>query len=145
MQNDWLIIAQDVLDYGIMGILFFMSVLSVWVFIERLMFFKSVDLQRYESRELLELELSDNLSMLSAVGSNAPYIGLIGTILGIMITFYTLGDVGSVDPKKIMTGLALALKATGLGIIVAVPAILFYTIVLRKIERLLTYWEVEQK
>ncbi|HQT37397.1 MAG: TonB-system energizer ExbB, partial [Campylobacterales bacterium 16-40-21] len=51
-------------------------------------------------------------------------------------------DMGAVDPKKIMTGLALALKATALGLVVAIPAIVFYNILLRKIERLLTQWEI---
>jgi biopolymer transport protein ExbB len=62
-----------------------------------------------------------------------------------MITFYTLGDIGAVDTKKIMTGLALALKATAMGLIVAIPAIAFYTALLRKAERILTNWDVEQK
>jgi len=59
-----------------------------------------------------------------------------------MITFYTLGDVGAVDAKKIMTGLALALKATAMGLIVAMPAIVAYTIVLRKVERILAKFDV---
>ncbi|RLA68627.1 MAG: TonB-system energizer ExbB, partial [Epsilonproteobacteria bacterium] len=95
--------------------------------------------------ELLELDLGDNLSTLSAIAANAPYVGLIGTIIGIVITFYSLGDAGSVDPKKIMTGLALALRATATGILVAIPAIVFYTIALRKMERILVYWEVAQE
>ena len=53
-----------------------------------------------------------------------------------------MGDVGTVDPKKIMTGLALALKATAMGLVVAIPAIVFYNILLRKMERLLTMWEI---
>ena len=59
-----------------------------------------------------------------------------------MITFYSLGDVGTVDPKKIMTGLALALKATALGLVVAIPSIVFYNVLLRKMERILTHWEI---
>jgi biopolymer transport protein ExbB len=62
-----------------------------------------------------------------------------------MITFYTLGDVGAVDAKKIMVGLALALKATAMGLVVAIPAIAFYTIALRKVERILTKYDVEQE
>ena len=142
MQGNWLEVAEQALDYGVMGTLLLMSVVSLWLFIERMMYYKSVDLESYEKRELLELDLSDNLSTISAIGANAPYIGLLGTILGIMITFYSLGEIGAVDTKKIMTGLALALKATGFGIIVAIPAIAFYTIALRKMERLLTYWDV---
>lgn len=145
MQNNWLDLAEELLDYGVMGTLLVMSVVAMWLFIERLMYYRSVDVKSYDKKELLELDLSDNLSTISAIGANAPYIGLLGTILGIMITFYGLGEVGSVDTKKVMTGLALALKATGFGILVAIPSIVFYTALLRKMERLLTYWEVESK
>ncbi|MEJ2468364.1 MAG: TonB-system energizer ExbB [Campylobacterales bacterium] len=145
MQSNWLDLAEELLDYGVMGTLLVMSVIAMWLFIERLMYYRSVDVKSYDNKELLELDLSDNLSTISAIGANAPYIGLLGTILGIMITFYGLGEIGSVDTKKVMTGLALALKATGFGILVAIPSIVFYTALLRKMERLLTYWEVESK
>lgn len=144
MQGNWLELAEEILDYGVMGTLFIMSVIALWLFIERLMYYKSVDIKQYDNKELLELDLSDNLSTISAIGANAPYVGLLGTILGIMITFYGLGEIGTVDTKKVMTGLALALKATGFGILVAIPSIVFYTALLRKMERLLTYWEVEK-
>jgi biopolymer transport protein ExbB len=145
MQSNWLDLAEELLDYGVMGTLLIMSVIAMWLFIERLMYYRSVDVKSYDNKELLELDLSDNLSTISAIGANAPYVGLLGTILGIMITFYGLGEIGSVDTKKVMTGLALALKATGFGILVAIPSIVFYTALLRKMERLLTYWEVESK
>ncbi len=61
-----------------------------------------------------------------------------------MITFYGLGEVGTVDTKKVMTGLALALKATAFGIIVAIPAIIFYSTAMRKVERLSAIWDVSQ-
>ena len=143
MENSsaWLLYAEEALDYGVMGILIIMSIISLWLFIERLMFYKTVRYSDYDDRDVLELDLTDNLSVISAIGSNAPYVGLLGTVLGIMITFYTLGDVGAVDAKRIMTGLALALKATAMGLIVAIPSIMFYTILLRKAERITTLWE----
>jgi len=134
--------AEDTLDYGIMGILVLMSVVTLWLFIERMMFYKSVRVEDYEHRDNLELDLTDNIGVIGAIGTNAPYVGLLGTVVGIMITFYTLGDVGAVDAKKIMTGLALALKATAMGLVVAMPAIMFYTITLRKVERILTKYDV---
>jgi biopolymer transport protein ExbB len=140
----WLEIAEEMLDYGVMGTLAIMSVVALWLFIERMMFYKSIKLEEYENKELLEIDLTDNLSALSAIGANAPYVGLIGTILGIMITFYGLGELGTVDTKKVMTGLALALKATAFGIIVAIPAIVFYTTAMRKVERLSAIWDVQK-
>ena len=141
MQTNILELAEEILDYGVMGTLLVMSVVALWLFIERMMYYRGVELDRYDNKELLELDLSDNLSTISAIGANAPYVGLLGTILGIMITFYGLGEIGTVDTKKVMTGLALALKATGFGILVAIPAIAFYTIALRKMERLIAYWD----
>jgi biopolymer transport protein ExbB len=136
-------IAEQALDYGVMGILSIMSIVTLWLFIERMMFYKSVRTEDYEYRDNLDLDLTDNIGVLSAIGTNAPYVGLLGTVVGIMITFYTMGDVGAVDAKKIMVGLALALKATAMGLVVAMPAIVAYTITLRKIERILTKFDVE--
>ena len=142
--NSVLAYAEQALDYGVMGVLVLMSIVTLWLFIERLMFYKSVRVEEYDHRDNLELDLTDNIGVISAIGSNAPYVGLLGTVVGIMITFYTLGDVGAVDTKKIMIGLALALKATAMGLIVAMPAIVAYTIVLRKVERILTKYDVAQ-
>lgn len=144
MQNNFLAYAEDALDYGVMGILILMSIVTLWLFIERMMFYKSIRLDDYNHRDVLEIDLTDNISVISAIGSNAPYVGLLGTVVGIMITFYTMGDVGAVDAKKIMIGLALALKATAMGLVVAMPAIVAYTIVLRKVEKILTAYDVIQ-
>ncbi len=139
----WLQYAEEAIDYGVMGVLVIMSIVSLWLFIERLMFYKTVRYSDYENKDHLELDLSDHLGTIAAIGSNAPYVGLLGTVLGIMVTFYTLGDTGAVDTKQIMTGLALALKATAMGLIVAIPAIVFYTVLLRKLERIVTLWDIQ--
>jgi biopolymer transport protein ExbB len=140
--TDLLRYAEDTLDYGIMGVLVLMSIVTLWLFIERMMFYKSVRVEDYDHRDNLEMDLTDNIGVIGAIGTNAPYVGLLGTVVGIMITFYTLGDAGAVDTKKIMIGLALALKATAMGLVVAMPAIIFYTISLRKVERILTKFDV---
>ncbi|MDH4944945.1 TonB-system energizer ExbB [Sulfurimonas sp. C5] len=134
--------AEQAIDYGVMGTLILMSIVTVWLFIERMMFYKTVRMEDYSHRDELELELTNNINVISAIGANAPYVGLLGTVFGIMLTFYTLGDVGAVDAKKIMTGLALALKATAMGLIVAIPAIIAYTITLRKVEKILTKYDI---
>jgi biopolymer transport protein ExbB len=144
MENNFLAYAEDALDYGVMGLLILMSIVTLWLFIERMMFYKTVNVEGYEHRDNLEMDLTDNIGIISAIGSNAPYIGLLGTVVGIMITFYSMGDVGAVDAKKIMIGLALALKATAMGLIVAMPAIVAYTIALRKVDKLLTRYDVAQ-
>ena len=142
-ENSWTSLAEQGIDYGVIGLLVFMSVLALWVFVERLMFYKTINVADHDNREKLELELSNNVSTVATITVNAPYIGLLGTVLGIMITFYTLGETGAVDTKQIMTGLALALKATAMGLLVAIPSGIFYNVLLRKMERILAYWDIE--
>jgi len=145
VQNDIITYAEVALDYGIIGTLIIMSIVTLWLFMERMMFYKSIRTNDYEHRDTLEMDLTDNISVISAIGSNAPYVGLLGTVIGIMLTFYTMGDTsGEIDAKQIMTGLALALKATAMGLIVAMPAIVAYTILLRKVEKILTIFDVAQ-
>lgn len=140
-----LVYAENALDYGVMGLLILMSIVTLWLFIERMMFYSTVRVSDYSHRDVLEMDLTDNLSVISAIGSNAPYVGLLGTVIGIMLTFYTMGDVGAVEAKKIMVGLALALKATAMGLVVAMPAIVAYTMLLRKVEKILTIFDVAQE
>ncbi len=140
--NNFLAYAEQALDYGVMGILILMSIVTLWLFIERMMFYKSVRIDDYDHRDTLDIDLTNNISVISAIGTNAPYVGLLGTVVGIMITFYSMGDAGAVDTKQIMVGLALALKATAMGLVVAIPAIIAYTILLRKVERILTLFDV---
>ncbi len=143
--SNLIVYAEQSVDYGIMGLLGLMSIVTLWLFIERKMFYSTIRIEDYEFRDDLEIDLTDNLGVLSAIASNAPYVGLLGTVTGIMITFYTLGDVGAVDAKKIMTGLAMALKATATGLVVAIPAIVAYTMSLRRVDRILAKFDVAQE
>jgi len=136
--------AEIALDYGVMGLLILMSIVTLWLFIERMMFYSTVRVDDYDNRDKLEMDLTDNISVISVIGSNAPYVGLLGTVIGIMLAFYTMGDTGAVDAKKIMLGLAMALKATAMGLIVAMPAIVVYTLLLRKVEKILTIFDIKQ-
>jgi len=132
-----------IVDYGIIGVLGLMGFLTLYFFIERVMFYSSVDLAAFSTKDELELDLGNNVSAIATIGSNAPYIGLLGTVFGIMLTFYTLGESSSIDTKSIMTGLALALKATAMGLLVAIPSIVFYNVLVRKMEVLLTRWTIK--
>jgi len=136
---------NHIVDYGIIGILGLMSFLTLFFWIERLIYYRGIKVQDYNTQEKLEIDITNNLSIISSFGANAPYIGLLGTVLGIIITFYTLGETGNMDVKNIMTSLALALKATAMGLIVAIPAIFFYNHLNRKVDILLTKWTIYQK
>ena len=133
---------KDIIDYGIIGLLGVMSFIAVWLTIERWLFFRSVDVKKYKYKEELEVDLTNNISTVATIASSAPYIGLLGTVLGIILTFYTMGQSGIVNTKEIMIGLALALKATAMGLVVAIPATIFYNYLVRKVEVLLAKWDV---
>ncbi|SMC09150.1 TonB-system energizer ExbB [Nitratiruptor tergarcus] len=133
---------KEFIDYGIIGFLIFMSFLSVWFFIERLLYFRSIKLEEFSNKEELEVKLTDYLSLIATIASSAPYIGLLGTVLGIMLTFYTMGQHGIVNTKEIMIGLALALKATAMGLVVAIPATMMYNFLIRRVEVLLARWDI---
>ena len=136
---EWL---KSTIDYGVIGLLLVMSVVAVAVAIERWLHSKKVDLARFSDKKALELELTKKLHIIATIGSNAPYIGLLGTVLGIMLTFYTMGQEGFMDTGKIMIGLALALKATAVGLLVAIPAITIYNFRVRKVKELILEWEI---
>ena len=136
---------SQIVDYGVLGLLSFMSFLTLFFWIERLLFYRNVKVSNYNTLEELEIEVTNNLSIISSFGANAPYIGLLGTVLGIIITFYTMGQTGEMDVKNIMSSLALALKATAMGLVVAIPAIFFYNHLNRKVEVLINKWIIHNK
>jgi biopolymer transport protein ExbB len=136
---------KNIVDYGVIGLLGMMSFLALLFWVERLLFYRGVQVDKYETKEELEIAVTNNIGIISTFGSNAPYIGLLGTVFGIIITFYTMGQSGDLDAKMIMTSLALALKATAMGLLVAIPAIVFYNHLTRKIEVLLARWDISQK
>jgi len=75
-----------IVDYGIVGLLACMSFLVLYFWIERLLYFRKVDIKTYKTQEALELDLVKHTSMISSFGANAPYIGLLGTILVMIVT-----------------------------------------------------------
>lgn len=136
---EWL---SGTVDYGIIGLLVVLSVLVVAVILERLVFYARLKLDSYTSPEALELDLTKRLVLVASVASNAPYIGLLGTVLGIMLTFYSMDFSAGADPGKIMVGLALALKATAMGLVVALVAVVAYNGLLRRAKVLMLRWKI---
>jgi len=132
-----------VVEYGIIGFLILLSIISVAITIERIRYYRRVDVLKFSSVKELETDLTRGLYIIATIGANAPYIGLLGTVLGIMLTFYTIGQEGLVDSKKIMVGLALALKATAVGLLVAIPSVAIYNYLSRKVKEKIALWEIE--
>ena len=138
---DWI---DGLVDYGVLGLLGFLSVVVVAIGIERLAFYHSLKKARTkftDSREL-ELALSKKLFVIASVATNAPYIGLLGTVLGIMLTFYRMGQNAAIYTGEIMMGLALALKATAAGLLVALVSVVIYNVLLRMARVITLNWEI---
>ena len=90
-------------------------------------------------RELDALEA--NLSGLATVGSVSPYIGLLGTVWGIMNAFRGLSNVGQATLAHVAPGIAEALIATAIGLFAAIPAVVAYNRYTHDIDRLATRFE----
>jgi biopolymer transport protein ExbB len=136
---EWL---KAIVDYGIIGLLIVMSVIALTIAVERYLVFRKIRVENFDDKKTLEIELTKRMHIIATIGSNAPYIGLLGTVLGIMLTFYIMGREGMMDTSKIMIGLALALKTTAIGLLVAIPSITFYNFLLRKVKILIAQWEI---
>lgn len=134
---------KNAVDYGIIGLLLALSVWCVAVAVERWLFYRRVDLGQFSSDQVLEIALTRRLVVIGTVAANAPYIGLLGTVLGIMLTFHTMGTSGTMAVNTIMIGLSLALKATAVGLLVAIPCVVMNNVLRRKIAELLTQYKVE--
>lgn len=134
-------ILKDYIDHIIFAILGLMSFVAVWLSCERVIFYAKINVSEYADESVLEEALSKNLTALYIIYSNAPYVGLLGTVVGIMITFYDMGMSGGMDAQSIMVGLSTALKATALGLVVAIPTLIVYNCFVRKMDILLNRYK----
>lgn len=132
-------------DYGVIGLLLVLSLWSVAVAVERWLFYRRVDLTQYSNAQLLEITLTRRLVIIGTVAANAPYIGLLGTVLGIMLTFHTMGTSGTMAVNTIMIGLSLALKATAVGLMVAIPCVVMNNVLRRRVAELLTQYKAQHE
>lgn len=135
-------IAKETVELITFMALGFMGFLVLWATIERLIYFRGLNLAKYDSKDKLEVDLTSNFTLIATIASNAPYVGLLGTVFGIMISFYEIGQTGEIDAGSVMTGLALALKATAMGLLVAIPSAISYNLLDRKAEVIATKWEI---
>ncbi|RLM15214.1 biopolymer transporter ExbB [Gibbsiella quercinecans] len=89
-------------------------------------------LQQQIQRERRSLE--SGLAILASIGSTSPFIGLFGTVWGIMAALQSIGQTGSASLDTVAGPIGNALIATGIGIAVAVPAVLIYNYFLRRLK-----------
>ncbi len=91
-------------------------------------------LRRFEALETAKLER--HLSFLATCGSATPFIGLFGTVWGIMSAFMSIGEAGSASLSVVAPGIAEALIATAMGLVAAIPAVIAYNYYLTGARRL---------
>ncbi|HIO97700.1 MAG TPA: protein TolQ [Leucothrix sp.] len=92
-----------------------------------------------EAREIDKME--QNLSFLATVGSTSPYVGLFGTVWGIMNSFLSLGQMQSATLSVVAPGIAEALIATAIGLFAAIPAVIAYNRFTDKVDRVAVRYE----
>jgi biopolymer transport protein ExbB len=150
METTWfnepamMLLLKDYLDVTVFGVLGFMSFWMLAYGIERLIYFARVELAGFTDRPSLDVALTRHLTVIASIASIAPYIGLLGTVLGILITFHDLSSGTELSAAAVMLGLALALKATAAGLFVAIPATLIYNALVRRVDVLTARWNTQR-
>jgi biopolymer transport protein TolQ len=86
--------------------------------------------------------LETHLSFMATVGSTSPYVGLFGTVWGIMHSFQALSSVQQATIASVAPGIAEALIATAMGLFAAIPAVIAYNRYSNDLERLVTRYEI---
>ena len=107
-----------IIDYGVIGLLLLLSLVACAVAIERWLVFRATRVTDFVDRRELELHLTNKLHLIA-----------------------TIGETGF-DTTRIMRGLSMALKATALGLLVAIPAVTLYNLLLRRCKVLLLKWDI---
>ncbi|ACO02964.1 MAG TPA: flagellar motor protein MotA [Persephonella sp.] len=141
-------ITETILKIALIGgdpvlyILILMSVITIAVVIERYLSIKKIqeNMLDYEPLEL-KLALEKRLGILATFGNNAPFIGLFGTVLGIIKAFHDLGTSTEFGVRVVMQGISEALVATAMGLFVAIPAVIAYNYFVRKVKTILLTYE----
>lgn len=89
----------------------------------------------------VEKGLKDKISWLGTISATAPYVGLVGTVYGILIAFWNLGTAQQATIATVAPSIAEALIATGMGLFVAIPALIAYNRLNHRVDNLLDGYE----
>lgn len=89
-----------------------------------------------------KLGFETRLPILSTLGNNAPFIGLLGTVLGVIKAFYSLGTLGNTGSEVVMRAISIALLATAAGLGIAIPVVMANNFFVRKTKIILGNLEI---
>lgn len=104
---------------------------------ERLSWSKAENLDALQTRARHEIvRLERGLVVLEIIVGIAPLLGLVGTIVGMMSAFSEIGPAGQIDPNKLAQSIATILQATLIGLLIAIPALIFWSYFTKKVEML---------
>ena len=143
-------LSEKLLSFALLGIdpvlwvLVCMSIVATGVMIERMLAFRALQ-KNYQAIDYytLRLSLEARLGILATLGNNAPFIGLFGTVLGIIQAFHAIALNDAFDVHPIMQGISEALIATATGLFVAIPCVMAYNYFTRRVKTLLTQKEAQ--
>jgi biopolymer transport protein ExbB len=105
------------------------------------------DLPELMSGKIIEekIFLEKRLTILNTLGNNAPFIGLLGTVLGVIKAFYGLGTLGSTGAEVVMRSISKALLATAAGLFIAIPVVMANNYFSKKVKIIIQHLEIFSK
>jgi biopolymer transport protein ExbB len=89
-----------------------------------------------------KIELEKRLTILNTLGNNAPFIGLLGTVLGVIKAFHGLGTLGSTGADVVMRSISKALLATAAGLFIAIPVVMANNYFSKKVKTIIQQLEI---
>jgi biopolymer transport protein ExbB len=105
------------------------------------------DLPELMSGKIIEEKIffEKRLTILNTLGNNAPFIGLLGTVLGVIKAFYGLGTLGSMGAEVVMRSISSALLATAAGLFIAIPVVMANNYFSKKVKTIIQHLEIFSK
>jgi biopolymer transport protein ExbB len=107
------------------------------------LFYRRVELTQFKSLREYEMALTKRLVVIGTAAANALCSGLLGTVPGIMLTFQTRARSGALAVTTVMVDLSLAIKATVVGLVVAIPYVVLDNVLRRHITELLVQYKTQ--
>lgn len=132
----------NIIEIALLVFMYYLLATSLIIFINRISEFKKIKLRlnEYTSIEKLTIDLNKKMTTLYTISTNVVYVGLLGTVIGVI---FTLKDLTNLDKTVLVTNLSFALIATASSLVVAIPSTVFYNYLVSKIENISMEWKDE--